>query len=208
MVRRHLPLVLGVALVAAPARSVLPSPQGPGAAEAGVVERISLSALRAEPNLALGETVRFIVQLDATVEDWNPYLSRFGPGDHACFAGWSDDRFLWERAAYDDPAMRLFARHGSAAQRILAGGRRFERYELVGVVREVFLDEPWIEVESAQRLPNFVSEGTILHAARAIELLAEGHLDLAKAQLHRARGGFLPPSARAELDRLLEDCGD
>lgn len=167
---------------------------------------VTLSELRADPPAHLGREVLCVLQLGEATPDCNPYLTRFGRGEYQRFRAWSDERFLWERAAFDDPAPYVFARRGTPAAAALAAARPYERFEVRAVAREIFLGEPWIEVLSAQRLPEQVSEGAILHAARGLDLLLEGNDDLARGQLERARAGFLPEHARAELDRLIATC--
>jgi hypothetical protein len=180
-------------------------------ADAGDAERVepvraTLGDLRADPAAFVGREVRFELQLERRLATWQPFLTRFGPGDFAGFRAWADDAFLWERAAFEDPSERLFARLGAAPALVLAAGTQYERFEVTAIVRDVFLGEPWIEVLQARRLPEHVGEGGILHAARGLELLAQGNRDLARDQLQRARAGFLPAHAAAELDRLIAAC--
>jgi hypothetical protein len=200
MPSRSLALLGLFALLLAPAQGDEPPAPPAGHAE------VALSELRADPPARLGQTVHLVLQLGDAVPTFNPYVTRFGPGDFLCFRAWSDEQFLWERAAFDDPAPYVFARRGSVAAAILAGGRPYARFEVVASVREVFLGEPWIEVLSAERLAEEVSEGAILHAVRGLELLREKNGALAAGQLERAKAGFLPAHARAELDRLIATC--
>ena len=169
---------------------------------------VTLSGLRADPPAHLGQEVQCVLQLGDPVPAFNPYLTRFGPGEFLCFQAWSDERFLWDRAAFEDPAPYVFARRGTPAADLLAAARPYQRFRVRAVPREVFLGEPWIEVLDADRMHESVSEGTILHAARGLELLAEGNADLARGQLQRAKAGFLPEHARAELERLIESCAE
>jgi len=172
----------------------------------GPLERVELSALRAAPAQHLGAEVSLVIQLSEEVEGWNPFLTRFGPGDYQGFQVWSDDALLWERAAFEDPSRFFFARKGTPAALILRGGRAHERFEVRAIVRDTFLGEPWVEVMSARRLAEHVSEGAILHAARGLQLLEGGRRELARAQFERARAGSLPPHASEELERLLATC--
>jgi hypothetical protein len=164
----------------------------------------ALSDLARDPLADLGEEVRLVLQFGAPLASWNPYLTRFGAGDFAGYEAWGDERFLWERAAFDAPERTLFARRGSSAERVLADAKPYQRFLVRAVVREVFLGKPWIEILAAERLAEEVSEGSLLHAIRGLELLAEGQKDLARAQIERAAAGFLPAHARAELERLAE----
>jgi len=166
----------------------------------------ALAELRAEPAAFVGRTVRFTLQLDRELDAWQPFLTRFGPGDFAAYRAWPDEAFLWERKAFDDTTSRVFARRGTAPELVLGGGRSYDRFAVTAVVRDVFLGEPWLEVTDARRLTEAVGEGAILHASRGLELFAQGNRELARDQLERARAGMLPEHARAELDRLIERC--
>ena len=166
---------------------------------------VELSDLREAPSTWLGRRVRLVVQMREPVETWQPWFTRFGPSDHVGWSGWSDDDFTWEPAVFHDPFARLFAPRGSLAERELASASLFERFELVATVREVFLGEPWIEVERARQLSDEVGEGTVLHAIRADLHRSAGRLELARDELVRAMAGQLPARARAELERLRDE---
>lgn len=167
---------------------------------------VRLSELRAAPVLFQGKRVRFVLQYRGLLEEWNPLLSRFGPADHHAIEAWSDDRFTWERRVFEDPCRRLFVRRGTPAARVLSNAASYQRLDVLGVVREVFLDEPWIEIESVVPLDDLVGEGTILHVGRADALLREGRVELAIDQLERAKSAPLPAHARRELDRRIIEC--
>lgn len=154
----------------------------------------------------LGERVRVVVQLHSAVPTWNPYLTRFGPGDFACFAAWSDEQLPWIREQYDAPVARVFARRGTRAEAVLGEGSLYGRYELVLDVREVLRDRPWCEVVAARPLERSLGEGTVIHAARAWTLIANGAPSLAADELRRALAGDPPEPARRELERLLALC--
>jgi len=184
------------------------STEGPPLGAADVLEapaETTLGELRAEPSTWLGRRVRFVVQLRGPVADWNPFLTRFGSEDWAAFGGWCDRRFTWEKSVFEDPTPRLFVRRGNDLVGLLEGLRPYRRVRVVGVVREVFLGEPWIEIEQAELLDTYVTQGSLLHVCRALELVEESHFPLALEQLQRARSAPLPEHALAELDRLEEE---
>lgn len=166
------------------------------------LERVTLAALRADPLRWRGRRVRFRLQLDARSETWIPYLSRFGPADWVALAAWPDEAFTWEPAVYADPAPRLFVRRGTGPEELLRRTERYQRLEAVGVVREIFLGEAWIELERLRPLPGSVSEGTILHVERALGLVREASFGLADEQLLRALDAPLPDHAVREIQRL------
>lgn len=166
----------------------------------------SWSALRADASALLGRRIKLVAQLHGRVEAWNPYLSRFGPRTHAAIQLWADEQMLWRMDEHDAPQVRVFVPLGSAAESVLARGARYERFEIEGTLRELFLGEPWIEVEYARRLPEQVGEGTVIHAGRALSLMDSGVWKLAEAELGQALQSLLPAHARAELERLRESC--
>ncbi len=166
----------------------------------------TLGDLRKDPAAWLGMRVRFTVQFHSRLEDWNPLLTRFGSTDWVAFSAWADEDFTWEAFVFDNPMERLFARRGGAADELLGDALSYERFEVVAIVREVFLGDPWIEVESLQPLFELVNEGTILHVGRAYGFAREEQWDLAIDQFERAKSAPIPTAARAELDRKIAEC--
>ncbi len=162
--------------------------------------------LRADATALLGRRVKLVAQFQGPVERWNAYLSRFGPETHVALQFWSDEQFLWRVDEYEWPQVRLFVPRGSAVDEVLAHAATYERFEIEGTLRELFLSEPWIEVEFARRLPEQVSEGTVIHAGRALALMDAGVWKLADAELEQALQALLPAHARLELERLRGLC--
>ncbi len=168
---------------------------------------IELTTLRTERGRWLGREVRFTLQVDSEPEGWNPWLTRFSAAHYRGLSAWGDEQLLWDERAHADPAPRLFVRRGTEADRSLRNLRRYDRLRVRAVVREVFLDEPWIELVEIERLTERIEEGTILHAVRAIELLEDGRLILAAGELDRAATPRrLPEHVARELTRLRELC--
>lgn len=164
----------------------------------------SLEELHADSQAALGQRVRVRFQLREECERWNPFLTRFGNADYRAFEVWSDRQFLWEKAQWEAPLARLFVRRGSPAEQALSGARRLARFEAVVETRQVFLGRPWLEIESARRLGDELSEGTLLHATRAFEAAQEARWAVARESYDQALVGAMPPALRSELRRLRE----
>jgi hypothetical protein len=207
-----LPAIFLVALLptvqqARPAAPAKPAQaQAPEAAAAHGPPLVAWADLVAQRSRLLGRRVRLHVQVSAPVETWNPYLTRFGPGEFAAFDAWSDQQLPWVRADFEEPAARLFVRHGSGAETVLAGAARFGRYEVVAEVRELFLDRPWVEVIAARPLAKSLGEGTVIHAARAQALIADETWRLAADELARALAGEMPAAARGALEAQRAAC--
>jgi len=160
------------------------------------------------PSRYLGKTITLHAQFHSRVENWSAYLTRFGAHEYGALQFWSDEQFPWVQAEYAAPRVRLFARHGQPGEWALTGAKTYMRYELRVHVRELFLDLPWAEIESASPTVAEISEGTNIHAARGIELLGKGSYVLAKTEFEHALEGLLPDHARAELERLRDACKD
>lgn len=200
-------LVLALSPLAGLARSETPRPAPtvsatvslPTEASRRFEQPIALEALRATPGAHLGQAVRFVIQFQRLVEDWNPYLSRFEPGRWLALEAWPDELFTWERRVFDAPVGHLFVRRGGGFEPVARRARTYQRFEVHGRVREVFLGEPWIEIEELVPLPGEVGEGAILHVTRAREVAQHGQFDLALEQYQRACAGPLPPHALAAL---------
>lgn len=182
----------------APSRAQDPEPEEE-------LPRVELSALRAAPAENVGRRVRFVIQVREERASWNPWITRFGSAQFRSWSAWSDDRMLWERSVWEDPCETLFARRRQGAARVLAGARPYDRFEVVGAVREVFRGIAWIEIESAKRLPRAVGEGSVLHASRALELMQQEAWERALAELERARTTLLPRHADARLAELIAE---
>ena len=154
----------------------------------------------------LAGPVRFVFQAHRPSQDWNPYHTRFTPADWIGLSGWGDERFAWQPAVYADPATRLFARRGTPAAQALGSARPGERFAVEARVGAVFAGRPWIEITSARRLERMVGQGTLLCVSRALEAMAGERWRRAEQELDRALAAYLPPHARAELERMRAEC--
>jgi hypothetical protein len=175
-------------------------------AQAPVDPLVTWDTFVTERSHLLGGRVRLQVQFHSWVESWNPYITRFGPTDFACLATWSNEQFPWIRQHYDKPAVRLFVRRGSPAEKALLGADLYRRFEVIVDLREVLRERPWGEIVAARPLERSLGEGTVIHAARAWTLLGNGTRTLALDELKRALAGMPPKHARLELERLLTLC--
>ena len=154
----------------------------------------------------LGETVRFTLQVESLPESWNPYVTRFGTEDYRAVTVWGDEQNLWDPEQYRTPAATLFLRRGGSADTALGTPARYARFEAVGVVRQVFLGRPWIELVALAPLREQFTEGSMVHAARGVELMAAEHWLLAGQSFERALASELPARVRGELEALRTLC--
>lgn len=168
--------------------------------------RVELSAVAADPSPWLGHTVAFAVQLDAELETWSPWTTRFGLAEHVGFRAWADEQRPWLRADFEGPVGRLFARRDGEPARALRAGQRFARFEVTARVAQVLGGQAWLEVVAVRPLPRSLTEGTLIHASRAVALMDEEQWGLALEDLERALAASMPERARAELERLAAVC--
>ncbi len=183
-----------------------PTPTG-GAEITPFPHAVSWTDLSSLPCRHRGETVRFTVQFHGLLNRWTPGPTRFGPGAFAGISAWADEQFPWVENEFENPAVRAFARRGSELQHTLASATPHQRFAVEGVVREVWLDRPWIELVALTPLTEAIGEATVFHAARAIELMEDGTFVLADEALQQAlQQDGLPSAAREELGRLREIC--
>jgi hypothetical protein len=165
---------------------------------------VTWSELTQHPAQFLGRSVRLRIQFQAPVADWNPWMTRFGTREFDALQAWTDEQLPWVVSDYDAPRVRLFFREQSGCAWALAGARVYHRYEMQVRVREWFLGEPWCEIEQVLPLAEQISEGTLIHAGRALQLTEARAWELADGEFEQALSGNLPAHARAELERLRE----
>jgi hypothetical protein len=194
--------VLVVLLLAAIVRSPLQGHQSEG----GGNEPLPLGLVRASPDSFLGKELEFVATVQSLASSWNPYVTRFGPGDFRALSVWADEQTLWLPEDFDHPFGLVFTRRGEPVETVFAAARPYQRFRMHGRVRECFLGRAWIEVDSAERLEAEVGEGTVLHASRAVQLMAAEQWKLALEDLERALAGDLPANAKAALEELRTAC--
>jgi len=166
----------------------------------------TLSEVFADPELFLGRSIRFTCQVAEHPDSWNPYLTRFGRARYGAVRVWGDEQRLWLPEEFEDPPGLLFARRGSRTWKRLAKVPLYGRVAIEGVVRQVFLDRPWIEVTTARVLPLAMTEGALIHASRGVALMKAGQFPFAANEFARARTSDLPLEIDAELLGFEERC--
>ena len=158
------------------------------------------------PSHWLGKTARLRIQFHGRVENWNPYLTRFGPRRFVAIQAWADEQLPWVREEFDAPSVRVFSKRGEASEWALESAQTGSRFEITVLVREVFLDLPWAEVTEVLPLAERIPEGTVIHAGRARDLMEKSSWKLAGLEIEQAFADELPAHARAELERLRAEC--
>jgi hypothetical protein len=192
-------LCLSTTSISARARSAdAPAVEGPAL--------VSWRELCDRPCRWLGRKVRVRMQYESELSDWHAYMTRFGQGQFDALRGWSDEQLPWIEEEFHAPETLLFVRKGTTAQHALDDAQPYSRYEFTIAVREVFLDTPWAEILDVRPMAEQISEATVIHAARAIELMNERAFRLALLELDVALEAPLPEPALHELKRLRDMC--
>jgi hypothetical protein len=203
---RHRPTIFRAAVCSALLAHAIDA-QAPGARDVEATpELVTWHDLSDHCGRYVNHRVRLVLQFQSRVASWNPYITRFGTRDYTAFQFWGDDQLLWNKDEFDAAPVRLFARKHFAADWALETAPTYARYEIQVIVREIFLDQPWAEIETVIPLAERVSEGTIIHAGRALELMQTKAWKLADNELEQAQVDSLPDRAKDELAKLRDAC--
>lgn len=177
----------------------------PLAARAPELPRTTWKEIAARPDLHYGRLTRLVVQHRSLETDWEPFLTRFDPSSYLAVRAWADEQQPWIRVDYERPVARLFVRRGTRAARLFAEARPHDRIVVACEVKALLLGLPWIEVVCARRMRKYIPEGSVLHAARALEFVERQAWPLAQDQLDRALAAPLPVFARGKLEILKRE---
>ena len=196
-----LPLLAGLALLIS---VQVGSVQAPGEPEPAAV--VPLEQVFRDPRPYLDRELQVTFQVRSVPEHWNPYLTRFGTRDYVAAEVWGDGQYLWIQRDFESPLGLVFARRGSPVGVVLAEAETYQRFTARVHVRQVFGSRPWAEILELTPERRAVSEGTILHASRALTLMSGDEYQIARDDLRRAAAPLLPQHVRDELQRLIGIC--
>ena len=138
----------------------------------------------------------------------NPFFTRFTRSEYANFGAWGEEQKLWMRKEYDNPVSTFFVQK-SRTSRVLQQIYDLKRYQLVeavGIVRNIFQGEPWIEVLSINPLGQEVTVSTLAHMNRAVALIKNHNWAKAGAELSLAKTADIPEKTLAWLQAYLGEC--
>lgn len=118
-------------------------------------------------------------------QHYNPYFTRFVPERFVNFSAWGVEQAIWERDQFNDDFPYLFVAKASPMLPKFMEMKRFDRVRFVGVVRDTFRGEPWIEVISITPIPGKITEKALIHRVRGDQATARTHHRIA-AREYRA----------------------
>ncbi len=167
---------------------------------------IGADELWGDPSAYVGQLLKLDVQFGAELKSWNPLLTRFGPGDYRGFQAWSEDQYLWHKSEFGNPAVRVYAKRGGAAEWALQDAQRFARFELLCRVQSNFAGLPWVEVLAVKPKIRSLQPGCMNHAVRGLEFVEKELWKAALDEFERADSDGIPKRAHEELVRLADLC--
>ncbi len=174
--------------------------------EDSLVVPTTLSALRQTPDAFRGVTVAFDVHFASMGSVENPFFTRFTPTDFANFYVWADEQPIWQREAYNQVFGHMFLSKSSDQIDKLYELNLYEHVRLTAVVRNTFMDMPWIEVLSFAGTGNALATPTLAHMYRGEQFMAKRQWQRAISELSLAPTGNLANPVMAAIEANLGTC--
>jgi hypothetical protein len=157
---------------------------------------VTLTKVLASPDAYRDLPINFTVQFHQIAKTGPSFFTRFEPDSWLGFSAWSEDAPLWEKKAYENDFPHLFVRRDGADFRTVNGAAIYDRFSVSGVVRDVIKGKPWIEVTSVRRLPEKMSEGSLVHLVKGLTLRDHRRFDAAAREFQAADADTLPLQVR------------
>ncbi|HEX5052265.1 MAG TPA: tetratricopeptide repeat protein [Planctomycetota bacterium] len=174
--------------------------------EFGTPVNTTLTKMRAEPEAYKNVKVRFTVQFASLGQISNPFFTKFTPADFTNFYAWADEQAIWQEQAYADVFGMLFLSKTHPKLERLYQMRLYERVQIVGVVRNTFQGEPWIEVTDFELMSGQLDTAVLTHLYRGERLMEQRLWQRAIAELSLAPGAGVPEHALRATHRNLGIC--
>ena len=166
----------------------------------------TLSEVRAHADAYRNVKVQFDIQFATLGGVSNPFFTQFVPTDFANFHGWATEQPIWQKQSFDDLFGLLFVSKSSEQLQELYGMATFQRMRVLGLVRNTFQNQPWIEVLSFERLPEQVDWATLGHLYRADKWMEQRQWQQALSELSLASQAKNPQDVDAEVYRTMGLC--
>jgi hypothetical protein len=167
---------------------------------------VTLGELLGQPGAWRQRSVEFTLTFESVTEPGQAYHTRFDGSRHLTLAVWDGDAALWEEAIYDRPFKHLFVPRDSEPARRMAEALRYSRWRVRARVEEVLRGEPWLEVSSAELLPEILTEGALIRIVKGRMLCGLRRTAAAAAEFRAADAPTLPTSVRVYVMREEARC--
>lgn len=172
---------------------------------AGEVKEVTLTDLLKNPREYIDVEVEFTVYFDAPGEQYNPYFTQFSEEQYGNFSAWPIDARLYEKRDFPRPYPFFFASRFTKAWKNVKDVDHLRVVELRAVVRQVFKNQPWIEVLDWSSSSGGLSAEDIRDVIHGDANFVAGRYKDAARLYERADSSSLVDSVRADLQRRLGD---
>ncbi len=137
----------------------------------------------------------------------NPFFTRFTRSEYTNFMMWGDSQKIWEKDAYDKPCVTLFVlKTDDDSLKKVSDLQRYRRITCTGIVRNVFRNQPWIEVTKIEVENEKLTTTTLAHMVRARRFMAARKWSQAAAELNRAKASEQTPFIMGWIHNYLAVC--
>jgi hypothetical protein len=198
-------MVLCAVLMAGTASAVRADDDSKGAYGEKVITT-SITKLKANPDAYKNIWVSFTVQFAGLSRVQNPFFTIFTPSDFANFSGWCDSQNIWNKDEFGDAFSYLFVKKDNPIAETIFYMKKFQRANCVGVVRNTFQGQPWIEVTSIKPIPGALNTETLAHLYRGSQFMNSHRWSLAVGELSLASVEGVPERVVGEVHRMLGTC--
>lgn len=166
----------------------------------------TLTEVRAHPDAFRNVKVQFEVQFASLGSVANPFFTQFVPTDFANFHAWATEQPIWRKSEFDNMFGLLFVSKSNDQLQDLYKCATFDRMKVVGLVRNTFQNQPWIEVVSFEKLGQRVEWATLGHLYRADQWMQKRQWQQALSELSLASQAKNPDEVGTEIDKAMGVC--
>jgi hypothetical protein len=157
---------------------------------------VTLGVVLASPEVWRDVPVSFVFQFRQPAKAGPSFFTKFEPDQWLNFVAWPDEAPLWEKKAFDSDFPHLFIRRDSPDAKVVGAAAIYDRFLASAVVRDVIKGKPWIEVTAVRKLPEKISEGSLVHLVKGLTLRDHRRFEAAAREFEAADGDTLPVSVR------------
>lgn len=172
----------------------------------GKIVNTSLSQIRRAADAYRQVWVRFKVQFVSMGTVKNPFFTRFVPEKYANFYAWAGEQPIWQKEHYETPFPLLFLPKNSAQLEDLYKLKLYTQMEVIGIVRNVFSGEPWIEIRGFKQGARKVTTSVLTHMYRGEQFMKKRDWAKAISELSLAHSADIPDNVLLATHQNLAVC--
>jgi tetratricopeptide (TPR) repeat protein len=172
----------------------------------GKIVATSLSQIRRAADAYRHVWVRFKVQFVSMGTVKNPFFTRFVPAKYANFYAWAAEQKIWQKEEYETPFPLLFLSKRSPQLEELYRLKLYTNMEVIGIVRNVFSGEPWIEIKGFKQGSRKVTTGVLAHLYRGEQYMKKRDWQKAISELSLAYADEIPDYVMMATHQNLAVC--